>query len=121
MNRFEKGLKAALQAARRSEFYSHRVGAAVFVGSRLISMGHNKHKSHPRNRCCWSQHAEFDSLVRLVGENLSNAILFVARLTRTDRVSCAKPCDDCQEFINQLNIKKVFYTNYKGELEKLFN
>lgn len=120
MSKFEKGLKAALQAARRSEFYSHRVGAAVFIGSRLISMGHNKHKSHPKNRC-WSQHAEFDSLIHLVGENLSRAILFVARLTRTDKVSCAKPCEICQEFINQFNIRRVFYTNHKGELEQLDN
>lgn len=119
MNRREKGIKAALKAARYSEFHSHKVGAAVFEGSKLISMGYNLRKSHPKNASQWSRHAEFNSLIRFLNANLSNAILYVARLTRTGKVSCAKPCKTCQEFISKFRIKHVFYTNHQGILEKL--
>lgn len=120
MNRVQRGFAAALKAARRSQFYSHRVGAAVFIGAKLISLGYNRHKSHPKSspRTC-TQHAEFNSLIRLAGNDLSNAVLFVARLTRTNRVSCAKPCPDCQAIISRMNIRRVFYTNHDGQLEKL--
>jgi len=118
MNRLEKGVRAAIRAAEQSEFYSHKVGAAVFVGSKLISIGCNKHKSHPKS-LCWSQHAEFNSLIRKVDMNLSKAILYVVRLTRTNRISYARPCNECQKLINSLQIKRVFYTNYQGNLEKL--
>lgn len=119
MNRLDKGLRAALKAARCSQFHSHRVGASVFDGPKLISTGCNKRKSHPKNASQWSCHAEFTSLIRYLDANLSNAILYVARLTRTGKVSCAKPCKTCQEFISKLKIKRVFYTNHQGILEKL--
>jgi len=119
MNRQQRGFKAALKAAKRSKFYSHRVGAAIFIGSNLISTGHNRHKSHPKS-VCWTMHAEFSSLVRLIREDLSNAVLYVTRLTRTNKVSCAKPCEACQKIILKLGIKKVYYTNHEGILEKLY-
>jgi len=119
MNRLTRGLKTAIFAAKYSKFYSHKVGAAVFIGSRLISIGYNQKKSHPRNQAIWSRHAEFDSLIHLMGEDSSKAILFVARLTRSNKISCAKPCPTCCELITKLGIRRVFYTNYKGQLEPL--
>ena len=116
-NRQERGVREAIKAARRSDFHSHRVGAAVFLGATLIATGYNQHKSHPKSTQ-WTVHAEFDSLIRLK-EDLSNAVLYVARLTRTNKLSCSKPCAACQQLITKFGIKKVFYTNHQGILEKL--
>lgn len=118
MSRKLRGRRAAIKAARLSDFYAHRVGAALFDGARLITLGKNLHRSHPENSC-YTMHAEFDSLKRLRGHDTSNIIMFVARLTRTDKVSLAKPCDECQKVIRKYGIKKVYYTNHSGELELL--
>ena len=118
MSRHSKGLRAALKAARLSQFYAHRVGAALFSGNRLIDIGCNKHKTHPQS-FCYTQHAELNTVAGQHKYNLKGMTLYVARLTRTDRVSYAKPCENCQEVILNAGIGRVFYTNYDGKLKEL--
>lgn len=117
MNRDERGLKAAIKAAAKSTFRCHKVGAALFKGSRLIAQGWNKHKTHPDNRCEISRHGEFDTLIKLPLDQLKGARLYIARLTRSGRVSYSKPCKHCLKFLKNLPLDKVFYTNYLGKLE----
>ena len=51
--------------------------------------------------------------------DLKNLTMYVARLTRTDRISLSKPCIECQKAIWDAGIRKVFYTDYAGELKEL--
>jgi len=118
MGRRRRGLRAALKAARLSDFYAHRVGAALFKGSRLIDTGCNKHKTHPQS-LCFTQHAELNTVAGQHKYDLKGMTLYVARLTRTDRVSYAKPCGECQKVIKSVGICKVFYTGYNGELREM--
>ena len=120
MSRKERGMRAAIKAARLSQFYAHRVGAALFSGPRLLSLGFNQHKSHPRSNC-FTRHAEFNSLIgnKRTRQDYRNLTLYVARLTRTDKISLSRPCVACQKVIKDAGIKNVFYTDYTGELEKL--
>jgi len=118
MNRHERGRRAAIKAARLSKFYAHRVGAVLFIGSRCIAIGCNKHKTHPFTGC-YSQHAEFNVSRKIDSEQAKSATLYVARLTRTDRVSYSKPCNDCQSVIQSLGIAKVYYTGYDGQLKQM--
>lgn len=119
MSRRSKGKRAAVKAARLSQFYAHRVGVALFKGAAQVAVGYNQHKSHPLNNC-FSQHAEFNSLVRTSKKYRSKDLtMYVARLTRTDRISLSKPCSACQRAIWDAGIRKVLYTNHAGELEEL--
>ena len=117
MNRKLKGKRAAIKAAQLSQFYAHRVGAALFDGPRLVTLGFNRHKSHP-DSSCFTQHAEFDSLKRVKWKKTANLVMYVARLTRTDKISLARPCLQCQDVLLRTGIKKVFFTNYYGEMEE---
>jgi deoxycytidylate deaminase len=94
------------------------VGAALFDGARIVTLGFNRHKSHP-DSTCFTQHAEFDSVRRMKWKNTANLVMYVARLTRTDKISLARPCTECQSVLLQAGIKKVFFTNHCGELEEL--
>ena len=114
--RVKRGLRAAVSAARSSHFYAHRVGAAIFKGAAVISLGCNLAKTHPQSPDCYSTHAEFSAILK--GKDVRGASLFVARLTRTNKVSCAKPCESCQQLIEKAGISRVFYTNYNGEMEE---
>jgi len=120
MNRTERGKRAALKAARRSSFYAHRVGAALFLGSRLISLGWNQHKTHPECNC-YTQHAEFTTICRSRKKIpvSDKVILYVARLTRTNQISYARPCPPCQRKLLDAGITKVYYTDYNGKLSLL--
>lgn len=124
--RIRRGKRAAIQAARLSSFYSHRVGCVIYKGSRCIVSGYNKKKTHPHLESleadCYSQHAEFDAIFKLLTKHdVRNTTLFVARLTRTDKVSLAKPCEACQEIIRKFGIEKVYFTDYSGKMVPLEN
>lgn len=117
MNRDRRGILAAVRAASKSQFHCHRVGAALFKGKSLISVGWNKRKTHPKNACILSRHGEFDTLIKLPMEQIAGARLYIARLTRTGKISYSKPCKDCLSFLKKLPLDKIYYTNYNGELE----
>lgn len=121
MCRRSRGKRAAVKAARLSQFYAHRVGVALFKGANQVSIGFNRFKSHPQNTC-FSQHAEFNSLIKSANKyHPGNLTMYVARLTRTDKISLSKPCSECQKAIWDAGIRKVFYTDHTGELEELVN
>lgn len=114
MNRHERGVREALRAAQQSRFFKHRVGAALFQGNRLIAWGCNQKKSHPQNTCSISRHGEFDALIRLPRHRIEGGQLYIARLTRTNKVSCAKPCEHCQAFLLSFPLSAIYYTDYDG-------
>lgn len=117
--RLERGMRAAVKEAKKSDFYAHRVGAVIFKGSVLISSGFNKHKSHP-DSACFTQHAEFNALLRCKDRyDLHTLTMYVARLTRTDYLSYSRPCKSCQEVIADAGLKRVYYSNYQSKPELL--
>ena len=119
MNRDNRGIRAAVKAASQSHFRCHRVGAALFKGRSLIAMGWNKKKTHPKNSCILSRHGEFDTLIKLPLHQIMGARLYIARLTRTGKVSYSKPCKHCLHFLKALPLDRIYYTNYTGNLEKV--
>lgn len=63
-------------------------------------------------------HAEISALVKC---NSQAHTIIVARIGKNESIyRLAKPCPLCQEAIRQAQIKKIYYTNNKGDLV-LFN
>ena len=120
MSRTKRGLRYAIRAACLSEFRSHRVGAALFKKNKLVGLGFNQKKTHPRCPTNHSQHAEFNTCIGMNREELADGLtIYIARLTRTGKVGLARPCESCDNMLVGLGIKKIFYTNHKGSLEQL--
>lgn len=118
MGRRQVGMQAAIKAASLSDLYKLRVGAALLRGNRLINIGWNTKKTHPSCNTDLSQHAEFNVFRGLRRELIIGCDLYVARISRTSTVKLAKPCEDCQEFLNSLPLNKIFFTNDQGKLER---
>ena len=82
--------------------------------------GHNKTKQHPillKKYKLYSTHAECDVILK--SKNEGN-ILIVVRVRRQDgKFTMAKPCKKCMSFIKDSGIKKIWFTNWNGELEFL--
>jgi deoxycytidylate deaminase len=96
----------------------HRIkmGAAIFKGKRLISLGYNhplksaKHL-HPRyQRWKGSIHAEVDAILK-AKTDLTRCSIIVVRVNRFGIFRTAKPCERCLSYIEAVGIKKVYYTS----------
>lgn len=98
----------------------HRVGAALFKGSRLLSIGWNNTKTHPASTTRYNaQHAEFNCLIGQHKIDVCGATLFVVRLTKASNDGVSKPCEHCEKLIRAAGVRKVFYINRKNEIESM--
>lgn len=107
------------RASLLSEADHHKVGASVWKGRRLLSLGWNTTKTHPLSNTRYkAHHAEFSALIGNHKLDLVGATIFVTRLTPGGRLLMARPCQDCFEMIRAAGIARIFYTNENGEIER---
>lgn len=98
--------------------------AAIFRGNSILCIKQNSYKTHPQIKFFGYKdyqklHAELAVCIRFGREDCRKFSLAVLRIDRNGKLNQSKPCSGCQHLIKQLNFKRVFYTNDKGEWEKL--
>ena len=110
---------------------NQRVSAALVLKGNIISVGTNQRKTHPfQNR--YKKHPEallfhaetsaiHNSLKQRLytAEDVSKCTLYVCRTLKNRRWGLAKPCEGCLQAIVEYDIKKVYFTNDNGFLERL--
>lgn len=97
-------------------------GAVVVKGGRVLSIGWNKNRNHPKivspehikTEC--SYHAEEVAIREAGEENVKGAIIYVARVSKSGQDRDSKPCPKCATLIEQVGIKRVIFTMEAGEL-----
>ncbi len=120
MNRIDRGIKTATEAAKLVTYSRFRVGAAIFLGNRLVSIGWNKDKTNPNAHSVFRwEHAELSALIGTSKHDLSRATIYVVRVTRRGVIRMAKPCGDCQKKLKAAGLRKVVYTNRNGKPRKM--
>ena len=118
MNLLDRGFRAAAKAALLSDV-NQRVGAALLVKSRVVSVGWNTHKTHPKAPTEHTQHAEFNVLTGVNRAILPTAKLFVVRLGLSDQIRMAKPCGTCHKWLEAAGVKRLYFSSAHGVLERL--
>lgn len=94
----------------------HKHGAVVVKSGRVLGIGYNKHRNHPtvvmegRHKIDCSHHAEAVA-IKDAGENARGATIFVARVNRQGLDLLSKPCENCQELIEESGIRNVIFTH----------
>jgi len=93
-----------------------RLSAVIVKGGAVLSVGQSKLRTNPavcdfdepgvRERV--SIHAEMDALKRC--GNPKGAVIYVARIGRSNDIGLAKPCRSCQKKLIAAGIKRVVYT-----------
>ncbi len=91
--------------------HTHRLGA-ILIGAPIWSGGFNRVFMHGASLS--SIHAEDAATRKYQGQEL-----VVVRLGRSGMLRCSKPCEACQKLLKKRGIKKVYYVNWDGEIEKL--
>lgn len=82
-------------------------------------------KFHPKSKkfgfTVKALHSEVAALIDYKGEKsaLKNYILINIRINKFFEISISKPCKCCQDVIDQIGFKKVFFSNKQGEICQL--
>jgi deoxycytidylate deaminase len=98
-------------AAHRDKDCYYQLCALVVRKNRVIGVGYNNPKTHPRALTKMKQqHAELAAILAAPSLDLSGCELIVVRARRDHKMGMAKPCLACQRIIHAARIKKVYYT-----------
>ena len=103
------------------------VGSVVVQKNKVIGTGANRVKTHPLQKKYGGAakqylHAEIDAIIESLHKvkDLSKSTIYVIRRRRVDGVfSMALPCPSCMMAIKEAGIKKIVFSNWNGEIEKI--
>lgn len=99
--------------------------AFLIKKGKIVHVGWNKNKTHPENLNHpyhdgrTGLHAELDVCLKSGLEDLSTYEMIVIRVDRLGRMCNSRPCNGCQSIINQMGIKKVWYSNIIGRMQEM--
>lgn len=141
LHRFHEGkarrlLKAAeaslALAERRGVWHRCRHFTFVFRGQRLLSLGLNSPKTHPRNLLYRyvgrgdediapfvGTHSEMNAVMRLEGEATRGLTVVNTRVNRRGLLDNSRPCEGCIDMLGRLGFREVYYTTREGEFDRM--
>lgn len=104
----------------------------VINKKKIISIGTNNLKTHPKNlkfnfvnkyndpiNEMVGTHSELNALIKLGLEDCSGLIMVNTRVNRNGMIDFSKPCRGCLDMLQQLNFKKIYFSNKNGDFERL--
>lgn len=130
MKRFQKAieisyaLKPKLQTGRA--FHT----SFIFCRSKILAIGVNDYtKPHPENRFGRYRgykynaakyqpglHSECSAVIKAGLEDCSRLIILNLRIDNNGRLNNAHPCPNCAGVLEQLNFRRIYYSDRRGEI-----
>lgn len=111
----------AKKVSKLSNHRNFKIGSVIVRGGKVISVGTNKIKTHPKSTHPFkSLHAEMAAIL-LAKQDLRNCELYVFRQKKDGQNAIAKPCQYCMELITESSIKEVHYTVDNGTETEYLN
>lgn len=105
-----KYFNLARKSSKKSD-HKHKLGAVVVKGNKVLSLGFNKVKTHPKSPHNFKTiHAEFDAINEVKYDDLRNADIYVYRETKDGKMADSFPCQYCQQLIEMYEFRNIFYT-----------
>jgi deoxycytidylate deaminase len=121
-----KMLAVAKSVAHLSDVKQYKVGAVIANGKDILSVAHNKEKSHPLQKKYnqhrgekaeeWSYlHAEVAAILKVRNKKLlKGSTIYVGRTFKSGHNAIARPCPACMQAIIDHGIKEIVYTTDDG-------
>jgi len=113
-------LSLAKRASKRSDHTKHRLGCCIARGNKVLGVGHNMMKTHPKSPHSWGHiHAEFLAVLNS-GYDVEGATAYVYREQKDGSPAMSRPCKYCWDYLISKGITTVVYS-FKGSFvqEKL--
>lgn len=124
--KFSGAYKAAEKAANSVETeynYPFMLGACIFKGHKIISIGKSAKRSCSKIKnkylkYSYTLHAEQNAVVNAPqGKSLKGYSILIIRFTPGGRLSMALPCEYCMKTLKSRGIRKVYYSDFDGNIE----
>jgi len=111
----------AKKVSKLSNHKLFKMGSVIVRGSKVISVGTNNIKTHPRSPHPFkSLHAEMAAIL-LTKQDLKGCELYVFRELKNGKLALSRPCEYCWELIYASGIKEVHYTVNEGHETEFIN
>ena len=97
-----------------------RMGAALFCGANLVSIGFNDcSRSHPDTKLKMI-HAELMALIRRRHyDDPDNLVMYVYRQSALGKPACSKPCPMCMACMVTAGIRRVRFVDSRGRYAEI--
>lgn len=108
---------ATLKGVADKSIMKFKIGAAIVKRGRLLSIGHNSTKTHPKfgsKKNFMTLHAEGAAIYNAnkLGIDVKGATIIIYRRNWLN----SKPCESCQRLIEKAGIAKIIYTNNESRI-----
>lgn len=103
-----------------SDHRYHKMGAVIVRKNRIISVGANLVKTHPRSNNRWRTiHAELNAILGIDYRETKGADLYITRSSRISPYLLSKPCDYCQTIIKSVGIYYVHFVDESNDFNTM--
>jgi deoxycytidylate deaminase len=111
-----KFFELAKQASLKSTHPKYKIGSILVSGNRVLSIGINSLKTHPKSTTPYSfQHSEFDCINSCKNiKQYKNLEIYVYREISNGEIRSSKCCFYCQNMLKYYGIKKIHYTIFNS-------
>lgn len=110
----------AKKVSKNSQHKDHQVGSVITYKNRILSVGFNKTKTHPKSHSPWkTTHAEFDAVLSLGNIDYSKCSIYVYRELKTGTMGNSKPCVWCQKMLKSIGLTTVYYSHETGFIKEI--
>jgi dCMP deaminase len=104
----------AKKVSKLSNHTRHQLGAVIVRGSKVVSVGINNIKTHPKSPHPYkSLHCEMSAIL-LAKQDLTGCEIYVYREVKTGAPAMSRPCVYCMPFIQDTGITQIHYTVNSG-------
>lgn len=116
-----KFFELAKAVSKQSDHPDHALGAVIVKKNKVISVGFNTMKTHPK--CTfWHQrtHAELSAIIK-AKTDLRGCTIYIYREDKMGKLSISRPCYSCMAVIEMVGIKYICYTTSTGYKKEKVN
>ena len=112
--------------AEQSNYGKFRHGAVLVKGNSVRSVSCNKHR-----HCSFGArfrkegygeatlHAELGAILGMDRSTTQGSDVYVARINREGEARISKPCPMCEAAMRHVGVRRVYYTNEDGKIERM--
>jgi deoxycytidylate deaminase len=119
-------IEFAKRVAEQSNYGKFRHGAVLVKGSSVRSISCNKHR-----HCSFGArfrkeghgeatlHAELGAILGIERSTTQGSTVYVARINKEGEARISKPCPMCEAAMRHVGVRRVYYTNEQGKIERM--
>lgn len=112
----------ARKLSKKSDHPKFKLGCVVVRGNKIVSIGFNQLKTHPKSVTPYRQlHAELNAILDRDTELLRGCTVYTYREHRDGTLAPSRPCQYCQAALAAVGIRQVFFTDEGGYKTVLLN